>query len=119
MLVVLGTIGIVGAIIAIGIGIDRWIGALKKPEEIEADKERERKVLLSHGGGEAPATALRVRDAQIANLRITQRCAACHAVMTGGFDDAVRYGDLALLVLHFTCGSCAATRTVYIERIAG
>ena len=117
MLVVLGTIGIVAAMMALGFGIDRWVGAVKKPEEVEATKERERKALLAHGAGEAPATAPRLRDAQIANLRTSQRCAACHAVMTCGADDGVRFGELDLIVLHFTCGSCPATRTVYLERV--
>lgn len=103
MLVVLGTIGIVGAMIAVGFGLDRWLGALKKPEQLEADKLRERRKRLSHGAGEAPATALRVREAQIANLRTSQRCTSCRAVMSGDTDDTARYDGVDLLVLHFTC----------------
>jgi len=117
MLFVFGTIAIVAAAIGIGIVIDRKVGLLAAPSDFETDAQRARKQLVSHGAGEAPATALRLRGAQIANLRTAQRCPSCRAAMTAGADDTVRYDERDLLVLHFACGACGTTRSLYIEPV--
>lgn len=116
MLVILGTLVIVAVTIAIGLLVDRKYPLLPSPKGLETKADRERKQLVSHAAGEAPATALHLRDAQIAKLRTSQRCPACRAAMIGGEDDHVRFDDRELLVLHFTCGGCGAGRTLYIHR---
>lgn len=113
--VILGTIAIVVVVVAIGMLLDRKFGILPAPSDFDTDKDRERKKLVSHGAGEAPATALRIRDAQVAKLRTSQRCTGCRNEMRNEGDDRVRYGDTELLVLHFTCTSCNTRRTLYVD----
>lgn len=113
--VVVGTIAIVAVVIVIGVLIDRRFRLLPAKEDFETDRDRKRKEVASHAAGEAAATALRVRAAQVDKLRTSQRCASCRAVMRNDADDAVRYDKADLLVLHFTCPSCAQTRTLYVE----
>lgn len=109
---IVGTLAIVLITIAVGLLVDRKYGVLPKPTEL-AEPKRPPK----HAAGEAPATAIRARDGQLANLRV-QRCGSCRAVMTNETDDIVRYDARELLVLHFTCPACATRRSLYIERIA-
>jgi hypothetical protein len=116
--IILGTIGIVIVTIGIGMLADRKLGGLLPgPQDFDDEAARERKKLVSHGAGEAPATALRVRDAQIANLRMSQRCPACRAAMRAEADDTVRYGETEMLVLHFLCEACGTKRALYIDRV--
>ena len=110
---IIGTIAIVLITIAVGLLIDRKHSILPKPTEILADDKPEPKP--SHAAGEAPATAIRARDSQLAKLR-SQRCTACSAAMANLDDDTVRYDDHDLLVLHFTCTECATKRSVYVDR---
>lgn len=114
ILIILGTLAVVGVAVAIGMLINRKTPLLAAPEDFETEAQRARKQLVSHGAGEAPATALRVRAPQIEKLRTTQRCPSCRAAMGSDDDDTVRYDDRDLLVLHFTCPACAATRSLYI-----
>ena len=117
MLVILGTIAIVLAAVVVGLVVDKKVGFLPAPKDFETAEQKQRKQLVSHGAGEAPATALRVREAQIAKLRTSQRCPSCRAQMTNDADDTVYYDGRELLVLHFTCPTCSATRAIYIDRV--
>lgn len=119
MTIVLGTVALVIVIVAIGMLIDRRFGILPAPKDFQDDtaEASERKKLATHGAGEAPATALQVREAQIARLRTSQRCSTCRAAMTGEADDTVRYDETDLLVLHFTCPICASKRALYLVRV--
>ncbi len=113
--VIVGTIAIVIATVAIGLLINRKVPLLPGPKDFETDADRERKKLVSHGAGEAPATALRVKEPQIAKLRASQRCQACRGALDAEPDDRVRYNDRELLVLHFRCPACNTRRSLYIE----
>ena len=113
--VIVGTIAIVLVTVAIGLVINRKLPLLPGPKDFETDAERERKKLVSHGAGEAPATALRIREPQIAKLRTSQRCPSCRAALEAEPDDRVRYNDRELLVLHFRCPTCNTRRSLYIE----
>lgn len=115
--VVLGTLAIVAVTIAIGVLVDRKYRLLPAKEDFITDGDKQRKQLVRHAPGEAPATALREPDAQIDKLRASQRCAICRAEMCNDADDTVHYNHSDLLVLHFTCVACAAKRTLYLERI--
>lgn len=115
MAVILGTIAIVIVVVAIGMLFDRKVGFLPAPSDFDTDKDRERKKLVSHGAGEAPATALRIRGGQVAKLRRSQRCTGCRNEMRNERDDRVRYGETELLVLHFTCTSCSTRRMLYVD----
>jgi hypothetical protein len=109
--VIIGTLAIVLVSVVIGLLIDRKAPILGKPEEPPADDLKKRS---THGAGEAPMTALRIRDDQLDKLRATQRCPRCRSRMESAPDDHVRYDDADLLVCHFTCENCPGTRTIYV-----
>lgn len=115
--VVIGTIVIVGITVGIGLFIDKKLGFTERPEDFETAEQRERKKRVTHAAGEAPATALRVRDAQLANLRVSQRCASCREVLREDAESGVRYNDTELRVLRFTCARCGSERSLYVERV--
>jgi hypothetical protein len=108
---VIGTIAIVLVVIVVGLLVDRKVTVLPKPKLEVAKLDKPSAV---HLPGEAPATALRVRGAQLDKLRTSQRCPSCRTAMEAGADDTVRYDDADLLVLHFTCTRCDARRTLYV-----
>ena len=104
--VVIGTIAIVLVTVVIGLLVDRRAPVLPLP-----DPPRKQ---LPHGAGEAPATALRLREAQLANLRGARRCARCRTTMRHDPDEAVRSDAAELTVLHFTCERCGSQSTLYV-----
>jgi hypothetical protein len=110
---IVGTIAVVLIVVAVGLLVDRKYSVLPRAAELAPEK----KPPPSHAAGEAPATAIRAREGQVAKLRV-QRCIACRAAMTNTPDDTVRYSDRELLVLHFACTACAAKRSIYVARIA-
>lgn len=114
---IVGTIAIVLVTVAIGLWIDRRKPLLPRPEDFE---EPAKLPPPQHAPGEAPSTAIRASESQLANLRSSQRCTACRGTMThdAAIDDRVRYDDRDLLVLHFTCDRCSAKRSLYVEPVA-
>ncbi len=114
---IVGTIAIVLVTVAIGIWLDRKRAFLPRPQDF-AEQPRKPEP-PRHAAGEAPATAIRAGESQLKALRSTQRCAACRGPMTNdpATDDTVRYDERDLLVLHVTCATCNATRSLYVERI--
>jgi hypothetical protein len=110
--VVIGTLAIVAATVAIGIVVERKIGLLTRGEELAPPA---RPPPPAHGAGEAAATAIRASVEQLARLRTTQRCATCRAAMTSDDDDRVRYADHELIVLQLRCAGCGSKRTLYVE----
>ena len=115
--IILGTLGIVAVTVAIGVIVERRLRSDPSPEDLETQKQRERRQLVTHAAGEAPSSALRVREPQIAKLRASQRCPQCRAEMQNDADDTVQYGDASLLLLHFSCPTCTTKRTLYIDRV--
>jgi hypothetical protein len=113
--VVVGTIAIVLATVAIGVVVNRKLRLLPGPDDFETNQDRARKQLVSHAAGEAPATALRLDAAQIEKLRTSQRCQSCRAALEAEPDDRVRYDNRDLLVLHARCPACNTRRSLYIE----
>ncbi len=109
---IIGTAVIVALTVAIGVIADRKLGLVPRAELVAAPRPR----LPGHAAGEAPATAIRARPAQLARLRTTQRCKECRAALeTVAPDDAVRFGDHALAVLHLGCPACGRQRALYVE----
>jgi hypothetical protein len=108
---IIGTIAIVLVTVVIGLLIDRKAPILGTPEDSSAADLKKRS---AHAAGEAPATALRVSEDQLDKLRATQRCPRCRSSMQSAPDDHVRYDEADLLVCHFTCENCSATRTLYV-----
>lgn len=111
---IIGTIAIVLITITVGLLVDRKHSIVPRPTKLAPEPKPPPP---PHAAGEAPATAIRARQAQVANLR-GQRCATCRASMTNTADDTVRYNERELLVLHFSCPACAHTSVLYIEPIA-
>ena len=109
ILTVLGTVLLVAATVALGLYLDRKLALLPRGEKLA-----ERAQLPPDVAGEAPATAIRARPAQIDRLR-TQRCRSCQAPLAPQADDHVRYDGKRLLVLRFTCSACGAKRSIYIH----
>jgi rubredoxin len=102
---VLGTLGIVGLVIAAGVIADRRFGLLPRPRELrEAGRPGWR--LPPHAPGEAPETAL-------AALPPSVRCRACRGRALPDGDSRVTYGDRELVVRRYRCPRCAAIATVY------
>jgi|SRR5580704_10443344 hypothetical protein len=98
---------IVAATVAIGFWLDARYGV--KPDQLAAGKPK----LVR--AGETPATAIRTKPAQLERLRTTQRCPACRANMTAADDEAIRYDERRLIVLHFACPDCGRKRSLYVE----
>lgn len=110
---IIGTIVIVLITIAVGLFLDRKTSIVPKPEELAPPPKR----ATTHNAGEAPATALRAGDKQLANLTKGQRCPACRSEMTyaDSADDRVRYNERDMLVLHFACPRCATKKVLYVD----
>lgn len=109
---IVGTCVIVAIVVAIGVFADKRFAIVPRPEVLRPRPP-------GHAAGEAPALAIRVRPAQLATLRTTQRCEGCRAALEpNGPDDAIRFGERALAVLHFTCPRCGRNRSLYVEPTA-
>lgn len=100
---IIGTVVIVIVTILVGRVIDKRLAPA--PEEL-AGKPRTLP-------GEAPAAAIRARPAQLARLRAGQRCPNCRAAMRALPDEAIRYDEQSMLVLHFECPDCGRKRSLY------
>jgi len=112
LLVIVGTIAIVAVTITVGVLLDRRIGLLPRPKELlEAGKPKPAR----HDAGEAPATAIRARGAQLERLRGARRCPTCREVLVAaGDDERVRYDDRELLVIHLRCPRCDEPHALYV-----
>ena len=104
-----GTCVIVAIVIAIGVFADKRFAIVPRAEVLRPRPP-------DHVAGEAPALAIRAKPAQLSTLRATQRCEDCRSVLdANGPDDAIRFGERALAVLHFTCPRCGRRRSLYVE----
>ena len=112
ILTIVATIAIVAVAIALGVVLDRKLGILPKPAQLA---EPRRLPAPTHAAGDAPAAAIRAHAGQLERLRATQRCRACRAPLPPAADEVIRYDDRRLIVLHFACPACAATRALYVD----
>lgn len=110
--VILGTLAVVLIVVVVGLLLDRKVRLLPRRQDLEPARKKP----PAYAAGEAPSTAIRARPAQLEKLR-AQRCPACRSAMDVGEDDTVRFDDRDLLVLHFTCPSCAGKRSVYVTPV--
>src|SRR5258705_3968164 len=109
--VILGTIGIVGAVVAVGMLIDRRWSILPRPGELAAIDP---KAPQPDPPGTAPGTALRLTPSKLAAALGAQRC-TCKARMTAGPGEPIRFGDRELALYRLTCATCGATRALYVD----
>jgi hypothetical protein len=113
--VILGTIGIVAAMIGLGVLIDRKWSILPRPGELA---KIDPKAPPPDPPGTAPGAALRLTEKKLERARESQRCAACKARLTAGPGETIRFGDRQLQVFRMTCENCGATRALYVEVVA-
>jgi hypothetical protein len=106
--VVLATLGIVGAVIAAGMIVDRRFGLLPRPRALR-EAARPGLALPPHAPGEAPATAL-------AAPPYTVRCRSCGRSAQpdeGSMDSRATLDDRKLVIRRYRCGRCSAITTIY------
>jgi hypothetical protein len=105
---VLGTLGVVAAVIAAGVLVDRRFGILPRPRELrEADKPGLK--LPPHAPGEAPETALDEPPRAV-------RCRECRRTMRLEGESRATYGDRELVIRRYRCARCEATTAIYCMR---
>ncbi|HSR99493.1 MAG TPA: hypothetical protein VLM79_20715 [Kofleriaceae bacterium] len=109
--VVLGTIGIVAVVIAVGVALDRRFGLLPRPRELRQWRElreaaRPRLEVPAYAPGEAPETALEDPPA-------TVRCRGCGRAARPLDDSRATLGDRELVVRRYRCERCGAITTMY------
>jgi len=105
---VLGTLGVVGVVIAAGIIVDRRFGILPRPRELR-DAGTHGLKLPPHAPGEAAETALEVPPAMV-------RCRTCRRRTVLDGESAATFGDRALVVRRYRCPRCQAVTTIYSHR---
>ena len=105
--VVLATLGIVGAVIAAGVLIDRRFGLLPRPRALRKAGEPGRK-LPPHAPGEAAATALAAPPPAVP-------CRSCGrtAQPEGSTDSRATLDGRDLVIRRYRCGRCGAITTIY------
>jgi len=102
---VVGTVGVVGLVIAAGILVDRRFGVLPRARELR-DAGKPGLKLPPHAPGEAAETAL------AAPPRIV-RCHACRRPTQLQGEDRATYGARELVIQRYRCPRCDAITTVY------
>ncbi len=101
-MIILGTIAVVAATIAVGVLVDRKWALFPKPKQLlEAGKPP------GPAPGEVPATALAERPARV-------KCSACKGATLLDGESPIRFGDRDLIALRYRCTKCASVTTVYV-----
>lgn len=113
--VIIGTLGIVGVVVALGMLIDRKWSILPRPGELA---QIDPKAPKPDPPGTTPATALRLTPKKLVAALAAQRCAECNARLTAGDGEPIRLGDRALTVYRLTCPACSTGRALYVDVIA-
>jgi hypothetical protein len=115
VLVILGTVAIVGVVVAGGLWLDRRVSILPRKEELQ-EASRPKLPGGDHEPGSAPQTALRSDAEQRRRVLARQRCTCAgkpHLAVEA--EEDARYGDRTLLVVRMRCGACEATRSLYFD----
>jgi hypothetical protein len=110
--IVLGTIGIIAAMIAVGFVLDRRFGVLPRPNEL---RDSARQPRPTYAAGDAPSTAIRATAERLANLRESKRCTECRGPASLESEERVRYDERELIVLRFRCTHCNEARSLYVD----
>ena len=110
MEVIFGTVAIVGALVAVGVLIDRHVVSIvPRREDLAADPRHD------HAPGTAASAALVCGPRRRRRLLRRQRC-TCGAAMAAAGEDTARLGERDLLVVRLGCRTCGAERTLYFVR---
>jgi hypothetical protein len=110
---ILGSLAVVGALIAIGIWLDRRVSVLPRPEALR-DAARPKLPGSEHAAGTAPHTALRLGEAQLDTVLAGQRC-TCGVALVGDPPEELVFDGRALRSIRLRCPACGAARSIYVE----
>ncbi len=113
LLMILGTLAIVGVFVGAGMWIDKRVSLMPRAEDLAA-LGKPKPLGGDHEAGASPHTALRSDAASADRVIDRQRC-ACKATMVRDGEDEVRYDTRLLRVVRVRCPACSATRSLYFE----
>ncbi|HVK75582.1 MAG TPA: hypothetical protein VM734_19765 [Kofleriaceae bacterium] len=113
--IVLGTIGIVLAMVGLGVLIDRKWALLPRADELRRIEPPRPPAPPPPPPGETPATAVRADARARRRLLAQQRC--CGVAMAEVGDEPLIFDRRRIAVVRLRCATCRATRSLYIEPI--
>ena len=115
VLVILGTIAIIGVVVAGGLWLDRRVSVIPRPEELR-EAARPKLPGGEHLPATAPQTALRADAAQRGRVIERQRCTCSgKPALAVESEDEARFGDRTLLVVRLRCATCEVARSLYFD----
>ncbi len=110
MIAILGTLGLVIALVVIGVLVDRKVPLLPRSEDLE---KIGKPVPPVHAAGTAPESALVGTAAELAAHLAKRRCACKGKLARTGPDEPLRYDGRVIVVVPLTCASCGAHHRAY------
>jgi hypothetical protein len=113
--VILGTIGIVLAVVGIGVLVDRRWSILPRPGELA---KLDPAAPLPDPPGTVAAAPLRLTPKKLARALDAQHCGTCHSRLAAGPGEQIRYGERELQVFRLTCAACGTSRGLYVDVVA-
>jgi hypothetical protein len=114
--VVLGTLAVVGAVVVIGVLIDRRVSLLPRPEELR-ELDAPPKPPPDPPGTVASAP-LRLTARKLAKALVAQRCVTCRTRLDASPGEAIRFSGKELQLFRLTCATCGTGRGLYVEQVA-
>jgi hypothetical protein len=113
--VLLGTLGVIAAVIVIGVWIDRKVSIVPRPEALrDAGTARP----PPDPPGTVAAAPLRLTGKKLARALVAQRCVACRTRLEPGPGESIRFAGKELLLFRMTCAGCGVGRGLYVEPVA-
>ena len=109
---VLGTLGVVAAVIVIGVLLDRRFSLVPRPEEV-----RELGKPPPDPPGTVASAPLRLTPRKLARALLGQYCVACKTRLDAGPGEPVRLAGKELQLYRMTCSKCGAGRGLYVEPV--
>jgi hypothetical protein len=113
--VVLGTLAVVAAVIAIGVLIDRRWSILPRPEELRDEGAPKPP---PDPPGTVASAPLRLTARKLSRALVAQRCVTCRTRLEAGPGEPIRFAGKELQLFRMTCGTCGAGRGLYVEQVA-
>jgi hypothetical protein len=113
--VVLGTLGVVAAVVVIGMLIDRKVSLLPRPEEL---REMDAPKPPPEPPGTVASAPLRLTARRLAKALVAQRCVTCRTRLDAGPGVPIRFSGKELQLFRLTCAKCGTGRGLYVEQVA-
>jgi RNase P subunit RPR2 len=112
---ILGTVGLIAAFIAIGLWVDKRVSLLPRKEELQEASRPRRPTDAPHEAGLAPRTALRLDATRMAAVLGRQRCKACKRTLDADAPSEILFDGRHLLSVRLTCAACGEHRAMYFD----